>query len=161
MTLKADKLGTVKLHAVRATISTATSLCNPGFPKGYFLEGFRGTATAYYVNAGKPSPTGVSRELVSVTKNGGSVRGGGYAWSFLHSYKAEREPTSMYRVGKLLASASVKGASGIHGTASYTGKSNAHHSTGHLSGNLSVNMAAIGIVKPFAFGTMQADQRHR
>ncbi|MGN6168331.1 MAG: hypothetical protein ACTHQQ_09190 [Solirubrobacteraceae bacterium] len=160
MTLKADKLGTVKLHAIRATFSTATSLCHPGFPKGFFLEGFRGTGTSYYVNAGKPSPTGVSRELISVTRNGGTVRGGGLAWSFLYSYKAEREPTSMYTVGKSLASATVKGASGIHGTASYTGKSNAHHSTGHLSGNLSVNMATIGLVKPFASGRMTADQRH-
>lgn len=160
MTLKADKLGTVQVHAVKATISTATSFCFPGFPKGYFLEGFRGLNTAYYVSAGKPTPTGPSREQISITKNGGSVSGGGYAWSFLYSYKAQREPTSDYTVGKNLAKATIKGASGIHGTATYTGKSSKHKSKGHLTGDLSVTMATIGLVKPFTFGTLQADQRH-
>ncbi len=75
MTLKADKLRTVKLHAVSATISTAVNQCHPGIPKGYFLEGFRGMATVYYVNAGKPTPTGLSREFISMTKSGGNGPG--------------------------------------------------------------------------------------
>jgi hypothetical protein len=163
LTLKADNLGKVSLTSVKATLSTATSLCNPRVPKGYFLEGFAGTTTpTYYVSAGKKTSTGAARETISVTRSGEPLNGGGYAWTFGYTYEAANEPTSDYTVTGI-SGATVTGASGISGTAKYTATKTTshHHSNGHLTGSLSVSMATIGKVSPFAkHPKMQADQRH-
>jgi hypothetical protein len=162
LTLKADKLGTVRLKSAGATLSTASSMCNPPSPcptKGYLLEAYRGNT---YLCDSKPKSTGPAREVIRTTKNGGSAPGGGYGWSFAYTYASWNEPTSDYTLNTSnLSSAKVKGASGIHGNATYSGKKSKHHSTGKMTGNLSVHMVVLGTVSPFASAkTLSADQRH-
>lgn len=78
-------------------------------------------------------------------------------WDILYSYLVTGEPGRDYKVGSKIRSASVIGAGGISGTATYSAtKANARQSTGTLSGSLAVTMAAIGRVRPFANGRQGA-----
>lgn len=152
LTLKADKLGTVRLKSVKTTLSTAVlGNCTHSF-KGYLLEGTRGE---YYVKATKPSKTGSVAEQILVNKSANSGN-----WAFAYTYTAFNEPSSDYTVGSGLSTATLKGASGINGTATYQGKKSSSYSNGKLTGNLSVNMAALGVASPFSSHSMTGDQRY-
>lgn len=155
LTLKADKLGTVRLKSVKATLSTAVNLCGPRAVKGYLLEGYSSNG-ADYVTASKPKPTGPIREEITVSKQTST-------YGFTYTYSVANEPTSDYTVASKLSKATVKGASGIKGTATYKGKKSSSYSLGKLTGDLSVNMAALGVVKPFASAknhSLSGDQRY-
>jgi hypothetical protein len=152
LTLKADKLGTVKLSSEKGSLSTAIYQCAPNV-KGYLLEAIH---SKYYVTASKPSAKGSVREMIQVTKNGGG-------YGFTYTYSAANEPTHDYTLDTAkLSTAKVIGAGGIKGNASYKGHKSSSHSYGKLTGTMYVKMAAIGLVKPFASArkhTMSADQR--
>ncbi len=152
LSLKADKLGTVRIKSEKGSISTAIYQCAPNV-KGYLLEA---THSEYYVTASKPSAKGSVREMIQVTKNGGG-------YGFTYTYAAANEPTHDYTLDTAkLSTAKVTGAGGIKGKASYTGRKSSSHSYGKLTGTMYVKMAAIGLVKPFASAknhSMSADQR--
>lgn len=152
LTLKADKLGTVTLKTVKATLSSAINLCSPGLKKGYLVEGYHGV---YYVAAWKASKTRRVHEAITVSDQNANK-----GYGFTYTYSVANEPTSDYTVGSKLSTATVKGAGGISGTAKYKGKKSSSYSSGKMTGGLSVKMAALGVVKPFASAkTMSGDQR--
>ncbi len=152
LTLKADKLGTVRVKSEKGSLSTAIYQCAPNV-KGYLLEA---THSEYYVTASKPSAKGSVREMIQVTKNG-------KGYGFTYTYAAANEPTTDYTLDTAkLSTAKVTGAGGIKGKASYKGSKSKSHSYGKLTGTMYVKMAAIGLVKPFASAkkhTISADQR--
>jgi hypothetical protein len=161
-TLKADKLGTIKMNSTQATLSTASNNCvapQPCPTSGYLVEGFNG---GYTVCASKAKSTSAVREVIRLFKAGDPVPKIGDGWAFQYTYAAKDEPTSDYTPNTSnLSTATVKGASGIHGSATYSGSKNSRHSHGKLTGPLSVNMATIGTVNPFASAkTISALQRH-
>lgn len=160
MTLKADKLGTVKLRSIQATWSSATYLC-PGPPsphtcpsKGYLLEAPHAT----YLCFSKPTAKSRVSEVIELVKGGSSGFGAYYV------YAVANAPSRDYKVGAKLASASLKGAGGIRGQAVYSAKKKSKRQThGKLTGTLSVKIAALGLVQPFAKAkhhVLSADQRH-
>jgi hypothetical protein len=150
--LKADKLGTVKLRSIKATLSSANYTCQKSV-KGYLLETPGGR---YYVAASKKKASGSVREEISLVKQGGG-------FLFTYTYSVAREPTSDYKLNTSnLSTATVKGAGGIGGKATYQGYKSHTQSYGKLQGTLWVKMAAIGAVRPFARAknhTLSADQR--
>ncbi|MBV8941265.1 MAG: hypothetical protein JO321_11775 [Solirubrobacterales bacterium] len=158
LTIKADKLGTITLRSVRATLSNASDTCNPPSPScpthGYILEGTHGSS---YLCAAKSSASAKASEMIQVTKSGSG-------WGFYYTYAAANEPSSDYTVGPKLSTATVKGAGGIAGKATFKGGRSSGYSTGKLTGTLWVKMAAIGAVRPFASAkkhTIGGDQRHQ
>jgi hypothetical protein len=93
--------------------------------------------------------TGLVREAIGVVKGG-----------IAYSYVVTGEPGRDYRVGSKIRSATVTGAGGISGKASYSAtKGRPRVSSGTLSGSLAVTMAAIGRVNPLAGGPRGAIQR--
>ncbi len=101
----------------------------------------------------KPSGPGLAREGVTRFDNG-------HGFSFSWSYTA-RVPRSDYIFAPNLTSASLTGARGIHGTASYHG-SPAHGGASHgaLHGSLWAKFTSIGAVRPFSDLHFHADQFH-
>ncbi len=157
LTLKADKLGTVKLKSIHTTWSTADYGCATPSPrtcpsKGYLLE----APHAAFICFSKPKASGRVREVIQVLKAGSG-------WGAYYSYAVVNERSSNYKVGSKLKSATLKGAGGIRGNAVYSGSKSRSHSYGKLAGTLYVKMAALGVVRPFASAKhhmVSADQRH-
>jgi hypothetical protein len=105
------------------------------------------------------STAGRVSETIGVAKGvlGGNNR---VRWGVAYSYTVTGEPGRDYKVGSKLRSATVTGAGGISGTATYSAKkANARQSTGTLSGSLAATIAGIGRVRPFAKGPQSAVQR--
>jgi hypothetical protein len=92
---------------------------------------------------------GLVSEAIGVVK-------GGITYGYLVTGKPGRD----YKVGSKIRSATVTGAGGISGKASYSAtKGRPRLSTGSLSGSLAVTMAAIGRVTPLAGSPRDAIQR--
>jgi hypothetical protein len=142
MTIKAGgKLGTVKLKSISATLSTATYTCNPTQPKGVSLVP---PPTAKTEVLASKSTSGAVTEEISVTQ------GNPKTYYILHSYTVTA-PSSDYTYSSDLKSATLKGAGGIKGTATFNGttKEGNNKEVGTLSGStFQVRMASIGVVKP-------------
>lgn len=118
----------------------------------------QGDTSAPYVAVSKSRAGDVS-EAIGVAKGvlGGNNR---VRWGIAYSYSVAGEPARDYKVGPKLRSATVTGAVGISGTATYSAqKANARQSTGTLSGSLAATIAGIGRVRPFAKGPQSAVQR--
>lgn len=167
--LKADKLGAVKLGSVRATLERPPHLKLCAGPRGvqgsgaaspqrhylYTSPPHRGEANGVRVIAFKPRGTAPVREEIDTF----SRRDG---FSVYYSY-AVNAPRTDYTLSSNLSSATLKGYEAIKGSANYTGtpvvgNAGVRTSKGTLNGNLSVDMAAIGTVDPFANGSLHASQ---
>jgi hypothetical protein len=166
--LKADKLGTVNLGSVRATLVRPPHITACAGPRGvqesrdagrqrhylYNSPPHRGEANGFRVLAFKPAGTAPTREEIDMfnQRNG---------FSAYYKY-AVYAPRTNYTFSRNLSSATLNGYAGIKGTANYSGtsagKSGIRSSKGMLNGNLSVDMAAIGTVEPFASGPLRAFQ---
>jgi hypothetical protein len=164
--LKADRLGSVKLGSVHATLVRPPKITACFGPargvqdsrdagrQRHFLytsPPHRGEANGVRVAAFKPRGTApVAEEIDTFSRRPG--------FSVYHKY-AVYAPRSDYTFSRDLSSATLDGYAGIKGTATYTGTSGVGSSNGTLNGNLSVNMAAIGTVEPFASGPLRAFQQ--
>jgi hypothetical protein len=153
--LKADRLGTVRLKSIRATLARPPRItgCSGGSTgHATYLSGYNVSRThSFFVTATEPSGTSPASEDISVSKSGAG---------FNFSYELiVMVPRSDYTSPGNLKSATLTGYGPIHGSASYTGSPPSQGmSRGTLSGDLSVAMFAIGTVKPFANGPLAADQ---
>jgi hypothetical protein len=138
-TLHADKLGTITQKSFQATLSTASFQCSKP-SHGYDLQTIGGNP---YVDIFK-SKTGSVSELIEKS-------GSGNGWAITHTYSVKGEPSTDYKVGKNLKTATVTGAGGISGKASYTATHtiSSNQTTGTMSGSLAVTMATIGKVPAF------------
>ncbi len=124
-----------------------------------------------YVVVSKARGTGRVSEAIGVLKYGNSQAAKAESlpcppvcipqtWYILYNYLVTREPGRDYKFGPKIRSATVTGAGGISGTATYSAKkANARQSTGTLKGSLAVTVPAIGRVRPFANGSQGAVQR--
>ncbi len=167
--LNADKLGTVRLGSVSATLERPphiTACARPTVVRAsvdagrqrHFLYNsppHRGEANGFRVLAFKPPGTApVTEEIDTFDRRTG--------FSAYYKY-AVYVPRTDYTFSSDLSSATLNGDAGIKGTANYTGTPAAgsaavQRSKGTLNGNLSVDMAAIGTVEPFASGPLRAFQ---
>jgi hypothetical protein len=157
LNLRADRLGTESLASINATLTLPPSIneCGGGPPHGrdrtaIEAEGSRGGHGAYLF-ASKPSGNGSVREGVSVFDVGD---GFAFSWSYVALV-----PRSDYTFSSDLGKATLKGADGIHGTATYNG-SPAHDGASHgkLGGGLWAKFTSIGIFRPLAHIRLRADQ---
>lgn len=141
-TLKADKLGTIKIKNVAATLSNASYTCNPP-TKGVNI--FAPPTAKVGVNAYQ----GGGKDRIQIFS---LTRGSGY--NFLHSYTINvASSTNDYTFAPDLSSATLTGSNGIQGSATFTGthKVSSKKYTGTMSGpSFSATMKAIGTVTPFA-----------
>jgi hypothetical protein len=137
-TLKADKLGTVKVSSIPATLSNANFNCNP-------------TAQGVYIFQPPTAKTGINASLISGKAHLSiftSTRGSGF--DFLHTYSITG-PASDYTFASNLSSATLTGSNGIKGNATFTGTNKVSNNkyTGTMSGSsFSVKMKSIGTVTP-------------
>ena len=100
------------------------------------------------VAVSKARGTGLVSEAIAVTKAG-----------IVYSYLVTGEPARDYEIGSKIRSATVTGAGGISGTATYSAtKGRPRRSWGTLSGRFAVTMTAIGRVRPLANGPRGAIQ---
>ncbi len=139
-TLKADKLGTVKVKSIPATLSNANYTCNPS-NKGVSIV--QPPTAKVGVNAQQLS----GKDNISIFS---TSRGSGY--SFLYTYAISvASSTNDYTFTSDLKSATLTGSNGIGGTATFTGthKFSKNKYGGKMSGTLSVTMKSIGKVTPF------------
>lgn len=153
--LKADRLGTLKLSSLKATlmIPPSESCPTPPPPKfhGESVSGFSGGKT-HSVSVAATKTKGAVSESVT-TSSGGS------GWSFFHSVFISGLPTSDYTFSPNLTKAKVTGHSPLKGTASYKGNAvTSNFSSGKLTGNLKATFATIGSVKLFAHGALTGSQ---
>jgi hypothetical protein len=96
----------------------------------------------------KARGTGLVSEAIGVAKAG-----------IVYSYLVTGEPGRDYKVGSKIRSATVTGAGGISGTATYSAtRGRPRRSAGTLSGRFAVTMTAIGRVRPLANGPRGAIQ---
>jgi hypothetical protein len=139
-TLKADKLGTIKVKSIPATLSNAQITCNPS-NKGVNL--YAPPTAKVGVNATQVS----GKDHISVFS---LSRGSGF--SFMHTYGITvASSTNDFTFASDLSSATVNGSNGIQGSATFTGthKFGANKYGGTMSGSgLTVTMKAIGKVTP-------------
>ncbi len=140
-TLHAGDLGTItQKEFKKATISTVAWTCNQR-SQGYEVQttGYKPAWVDVFLG-----PKGKVEEQVEVAPAGDG-------WEFTHSFMVRDLPSSDYTLNKSkLNAATVKGAGGITGTATYSSKkSSPHRTTGKMSGSLAVTMAAIGKVTAF------------
>jgi hypothetical protein len=167
--LKADRLGNVKLGFVRATLERPPHITGCAGPGGvqesrdagrqrhflYTSPPHRGEANGFRVVAFKPRGTApVTEEIDTFSRRNG--------FSAYYKY-AVYAPRADYTFSSSLSSATLHGYAGIKGTANYMGTpavvtAGVRRSNGTLNGNLSVDMAAIGTVRPFASGPLRAFQ---
>ena len=137
--IKADKLGTIKVKSIPATMSTANFTCN-GTPKGVYLF------------QQPPGKKGINASLVNGTANisvFSSTRGKGYNFLYTYSIKG---PASDYMPSADLKTAKLTGSNGIQGTATFSGKSKIGHNAwdGIMSGStFHATMKSIGTITPF------------
>lgn len=173
--LKAGKLGTMKLASIRATLlrRPKVKLCygrardvreSGGWGRRRDLPVFalyttphhRGGPNGVHVEAIKPRGTAPVTEDIEAFDSG-------HGFSLGYEYAVDA-PRADYTFSSNLSSATLKGYGGIKGTAKYTGTPDVRNpggvriSKGTLSGNLSVDMAAIGNFEPFASGPVRAFQ---
>jgi hypothetical protein len=168
--LNADKLGTVKLGSVRATLVRPPHITACAGPiaveasgdagrQRHFLYNsppHRGETNGFRVLAFKPPRKApVTEEIDTFSRRNG--------FSAYYKY-AVYAPRTDYTFSTNLSSATLKGYAGMKGTANYmgtpaVGTAGVRRSNGTLNGNLSVDMAAIGTVDPFASGPLRAFQQ--
>lgn len=159
---KADKLGTIKLKSIGAKLEQPPNItsCKGGKPShGTQLDASDKGKTHFDVSAFKPARRGPVFDVFMVTVAGPRNSEGipAYVFSYLHIVIT---PRSDYTFSKNLSKATLKGAHGIGGSASYKGTpaSIDHASKGKLSGEMSITFAAIGRVNLFAHGSLKATQ---
>jgi hypothetical protein len=150
-TVHADNLGTITQNSFKATISTAAFQCYKA-SRGYELQ-----TSGYnpaWVDIFKTSASSPVSEEIDVSNTGNG-------WAFDHKFTASRAPTSDYKLNtSKLNSATVKGADGITGKATYSSKKSSKHDTvGKMSGSLAVTFGTIGKVKAFP-SSRGAKQNH-
>lgn len=172
--LKAGELGTVKLASVRATLlrlpkvklcygrargdreSSRAGRQRPPLAALYTNPHHREGPNGVHVEATKPRGTGLVTEDIEAFDSG-------HGFSLAYEYAVEA-PRTDYTFTSNLSSATLGGYGGIKGTANYTGTQGVPNpggvriSKGTLSGNLSVDMAAIGTFKPLESGSLRAFQ---
>jgi hypothetical protein len=149
-TLKADNLGTITQKTFKnATISSAAFVCHKS-THGYDIRTTDFGET--FVDVAK-SPSNKVTETIQKEPNGNG-------WAFLYTYYVKGLPSTDYKVGSGMKTASITGASGISGKATYTAKKkSSHKTTGKLSGTLAATFAAIGKVQPLT-KPRSAEQTH-
>jgi hypothetical protein len=168
--LKADKLGSVKLGSVRATLERPPHITACAGPRGVQASGDAGRQR-HYLNTGPPHRGESNGVGVDVVKPGGTAPvteeidtfNQRHGFSVYYDYGVYA-PRTDYTFAANLSAATLKGYDGIKGTANYMGSpgvsnpGGVRRSKGTLNGNLSVDMAAIGTVEPFASGPLRAFQ---
>jgi hypothetical protein len=138
-TIKADKLGTIKVSSIPATLSNTNFTCSP-------------RAQGVYIFQPPTAKKGINASLVSGKAHisiFSLTRGSGY--SFSNSYSITG-PASDYTFATDLSSATLTGSNGIQGSATFTGthKVSKNKYIGTMSGStFSVKMKSIGTVTPF------------
>jgi hypothetical protein len=151
-TLHANKLGTIKQKSFKATISNISWTCSRP-THGYEVQTLTGNP---YVDVFR----GAKGKVTETIDDSGRV-GGPVAWSFEHSFIVRGLPSSDYKLSTThLNTATVKGAGGITGTATYSStKSSSHKTTGTMKGSLAAPFVSIGKLNAFP-KTRSATQSH-
>lgn len=157
--LKADRLGTVKVKVVAATLKILPTIFECSGGGGHSSHGTSLTANgsknghALYVYASKPLSRGLVSEGISVAQVGN-----GDSFQFSHSLTI-LAPRSAYTFSGNLARGRLRGIGSLRGTATYRGSpAGKGTSEGTLRGDLEAIFAAIGRVRPFAHGAVSAQQ---
>lgn len=155
--LKADRLGTIRVKVIAATlkippvISECTGGGGPGSHGTTLMANGSVDGHALYVFATEPRSRGLVREGVSVARVGAG-------FSFSHSLTV-LAPRTAYTFSDDLARGKLRGVGDLRGNATYLGsRASGGASQGLLRGNLAAGFAAIGTVRPFAHGPVSADQ---
>jgi hypothetical protein len=154
LTLKADKLGTIKLKSVKATLSTAyrKAICHK---TGTLLFGSRGVNTsfgvfAYHIQGASTVREGLYKFSVGATS------------ALIHCYSVTAPfSTGAYTHSADLSSGTINAAGGITGAAAkFSGPKAKHISNGHFTaGGLQAKTAAVGVLSPFASKLTNAFQQ--